>query len=116
MDCKFCKNSCRKAGKQRNGCQRYHCKACKKYQQKEYIHFAYQPGAMSMTSRLVCESVSVRGISRVLRIALATAGKWIRMIATNIAKQPIPMHIKTFELDELRTYICKKENQHCDFV
>jgi transposase-like protein len=55
MECKFCKENCRKAGRQAKGEQRYYCKACKKYQQKEYKYVAYDPGIKLMIPKLVKE-------------------------------------------------------------
>ena len=65
-----------------------------------------------MIPGLVCESVSVRGISRILNIALSTTCKQVRMAAASIRKPAIPKGKKAFELDELRTYVGKKENQY----
>lgn len=111
MNCKFCKENCRKAGRQANGRQRYYCKGCKKYQQWEYRYAGYQPGIVTMISKLVKESVSIRGIGRILRIALSTVIRRIKSIADTIQKPPVPLNRKTFELDEIRTYIGNKENQ-----
>jgi len=65
-----------------------------------------------MIPKLVCESVSIRGIARILKIALATVIKKIKLIAEKIIKPPIPLNCKMLELDEIRTYINKKENQY----
>lgn len=112
MDCKFCKGSCRKAGRQNNGRQRYYCRGCKKYQQGDYRYAAYQPGIVTMIPKLVKESVSIRGIGRILRIALATVAKKVKAIADAIQKPPVPMKRNAFEPDEIRTYIKRKENQY----
>jgi insertion element IS1 protein InsB len=65
-----------------------------------------------MLPALVCESVSIRGIGRVLRIATATVLKKIQQIATAIPKPPVPLNCSTFEMDELRTYVGHKSNQY----
>jgi len=65
-----------------------------------------------MIPELVCESVSIRGIGRILKIALATVIKKIKWIAERIKKPLLPLNRKIFELDEIRTYILKKENQY----
>lgn len=111
MDCKFCKDNCHKAGKQKNGQQRYYCKGCRKYQQNDYKYGAYKVEVATMIPKLVCESVGVRGISRILRIALATVCRQVKAIGDSIQRPPIPMKRKAFELDELWTCIRKKENQ-----
>jgi insertion element IS1 protein InsB len=111
MECKFCKAFCQKAGKQKSGQQRYYCKSCRKYQQNGYKYLAYKAD-INMLSKLICESVSVRGIGRILRMALATVIKKTKQIAEGISRPPVPVGRKSFELDELRTYIGNKTNQY----
>ena len=65
-----------------------------------------------MISGLVCESVSIRGIARILNISVVTVCCKIRKIAASIKKPAIPLQRKTFELDEVRTYVKKKEHQY----
>jgi insertion element IS1 protein InsB len=112
MECKFCSGKCQKAGKQKSGLQKYFCKGCKKYQQKDYCYGAYKKGVLEVLPRLICNSVGIRGIARVLGIAVNTVVRKIIHIADNIVKPPIPMNRKSFEIDELRTYIGRKENQY----
>ena len=111
MECKVCRSKCCKAGRQKNGRQRYYCKDCGKYQQADYKYSAYKSDVTKLIPVLVCESVSVRGISRILKIGLATVIRKIKAVAKNISKPCIPLKKEAFELDEVRTYICKKENQ-----
>lgn len=112
MDCKFCNRKCCKAGQQTSGLQRYYCRGCKKYQQKEYRYKVYEKGAREMIPRLVCNSVGIRGIARVLQIAVATVAKLIKKLADGITKPPIPLNRKSFEIDELRTYVGNKSKQY----
>ena len=112
MECKFCKGNCQKAGRQKNGCQRYYCRVCKKYQQQDYQYSACKAGIISMIPKLICESVGIRGVSRILKIALRTVSRQIKLIADSIQKPLIPIGKKSFELDELRTYIGSKKNQY----
>jgi insertion element IS1 protein InsB len=65
-----------------------------------------------MIPQLVRESVSIRGIARVLKIAVRTVVNGIRTIARGITKPPIVMNQAAFEVDELHTYIGNKENQY----
>lgn len=112
MDCKICKEKCQKAGRQKNGAQKHYCTACRKYQQCKYKYLAYKAEVKTLIPKLICESVSIRGIGRILKIALATVCKRIKLIAGNILKPPIPMGRQSFELDEVRTFIGNKENQY----
>ncbi len=92
--------------------QKHYCKACNKYQQQDYIYQACKPLIIEMLPKLVCESVSIRRISRLLKISTATVIKKIKLIALKIIKSPVPMHCRTIELDEVRTFIKKKENHY----
>ncbi|HCL06873.1 MAG TPA: IS1 family transposase [Chitinophagaceae bacterium] len=112
MECKFCKKKCQKAGRQKNGIQKYYCKYCEKYQQGAYTYNACNAVTMELLPKLVCESVSIRGMARVMKIALSTVVKKLKYIADKIIKPPIPANCKEVELDELRTYIGRKENQY----
>ena len=112
MECKFCSKKCSKAGKQASGLQRYYCKCCKKYQQKQYRYRAYGKDISNMVARLVCNSVGIRGIARVLQIATATVLRLIKRIANTIYKPPVPRNQRSFEIDELRTFISNKQNDY----
>ena len=65
-----------------------------------------------MIPQLVRESVSVRGMARVLKIAVNTVLIRIHKTANHIHKPPIAMCQAVVEVDELRTYIGNKENQY----
>jgi insertion element IS1 protein InsB len=112
MDCKYCTRPCRRSGKQNNGSQRYYCPTCRKYQQKTYQYKAYHGAIDSNIKLLVCESVCVRGIGRILNISTNTVLSRIRKIAGGIAK-PAPTEGQTiFEVDEIWTYIAQKDNEY----
>src|ERR1700744_603970 len=67
MHCQFCKGKCQKAGKQKkNKAQKLYFIGCKKYQQSPYRYRACYGPVSPMISKLVCESVSIRGIVRTL--------------------------------------------------
>ncbi len=112
MDCKYCSRKCQCAGRQKNGTQRYFCRTCKKYQQKAYLYQACYGTVNKTIKLLVCESVGIRGISRVLKIAVGTVLSRIKLIAAAIAKPPIPLHQSALEVDELWTYIRRKDNEY----
>jgi insertion element IS1 protein InsB len=112
MICKYCKGNCQKAGRQTNGTQKLFCKDCKKYQQNDYKYYAYNIKAVAAISGLVCESVGVRGIARILGIGVNTVIRKIKQIGSSIIKPKIPLNKDVFELDEIKTYVEKKENQY----
>lgn len=112
MNCKYCNGTCYKWGKQNNGIQRFYCKGCKKTQQEEYKYSACKPSTLEIIPKLVCEGVSIRGVARILKIALATVMKKIKLIAAKISKPPIPFNCKIIELDEVRTFVKRKDNHY----
>ncbi len=61
---------------------------------------------------MVCESVGIRRISRVLKIATGTVLGRIRAIAGAIPSPSIICIGGSFEVDELWTYIGQKENEY----
>ena len=112
MEYKYCSRNCRRAGRQKSGIQRYYCMICKKYQQKEYSYRACSGSSNETIGSLVCESVGIRGIARVLKIAANTVLSRIRTIAGSIPKPAVPWHQQAFEVDELWTYIGRKDNEY----
>jgi insertion element IS1 protein InsB len=112
MTCKFCDHLCQRAGKQRNGAQKLYCTQCDKYQQQEYIYLACRAGTIEMVQSLICESVGIRGISRVLGIAAITLMEKIQSIASTIERPIVGKDQPCFEVDELWTYVGRKENEH----
>ena len=112
MKCKFCDNPCQKAGRQKNGMQKYYCKECGKYQQSAYRNKACCDNTRRMLPKLVYESVSVRGIARILNVAVNTVQASIKWAGEQVVKPPICMCQAIVEVDELRTYIGNKQNQY----
>lgn len=90
----------------------FFCRACCKYQQNEYSYQAYCGTTNEAIRSLVCESVGIRGISRIVKIATNTVLERIRQIADSISQPPITKDEPTFEVDELWTYIGRKENEY----
>ena len=112
MECQYCNNSCQKAGRQKDGTQKLYCRTCRKYQQGIYRNQAYEQRTDRMIVELVCESVGIRGISRILRIATNTVIRRITKIAVAIPKPSIRQNQPAFEVEELWTYIGRKENEY----
>lgn len=112
MNCKYCHTKCQKAGRQSNGAQKLYCTGCRKYQQSDYRYAGCRANILSIIPKLICESVGIRGIARILKISTSTVIRKIKWIAGRIAKPPIPFQRTVFELDELRTYIKQKENEY----
>ena len=96
-----------KSGKTGTGKQRYCCKECGKRFITEYSYHAYQPNTNQQIILFTKEGLGIRSTARVLRISVTTLLKRIITIAIGIEQPPIPMG-KSYEVDELRTYIGNK--------
>jgi insertion element IS1 protein InsB len=112
MECKTCDKPCQKWGRQKNGCQRWYCKNCKKAQQAVYKNNGCLKSIGRPIGMLVCESAGIRGIGRVLGISTTTVLRKIKFIAAAIDKPPVPKNRAAFELDEVRTYVKYKGNEY----
>ena len=109
IKCNFCNGKCIKNGFQTNGNQRYKCCFCKKKQQSDYGYNAYKSNINQNIILFTKEGLGIRSTARLLRISTTTLLKRIVSIARKI-QQPIISKGKTYEVDEMCTYIKHKRN------
>ncbi len=109
--CKECNGLCIKAGHQTDGTQRFYCKRCKRYQQFSYKSFAYDRNCDQKIIGLLIEGIALRGIARVLQITLKAVIYKIKRIAKRLNRPYSFVKNRIFEIDELWTYVGKKENE-----
>lgn len=108
--CPHCKSrSIIKNGFTKNRKQQYYCKDCFKRSIDFYTYNSYQVKDTTII-QLTKEGLGIRSTARVLKIANTTLLKRIIAIAKGIPNQPIARG-KTFEVDEMRSFIKNKENQ-----
>lgn len=107
MRCNYCLQNCIKAGKQKNGIQKWFCKKCKKYQQDQYHYNAYKLGINHKIIILLKEGLGIRSISRVLGISTNTINRRIVELSEKVRSPTLKYH-KNYEVDEMRTYVQKK--------
>ncbi|WP_255463055.1 IS1 family transposase [Flavobacterium sp. LPB0248] len=98
-----------KYGKTKSGNQRYICKRCKRTRVENYVYQAYKPDTSKNIIQLTKEGLGIRSTSRILKISTTTLLKRIVLIAKNIC-QPIICKGKSYEVDEIRTYVRHKQN------
>ena len=89
--------------------QRYICRACGKTKVENYAYLAYKAEINQNIILLTIEGLGIRSTARILKISTTTLLKRIVFIARNITK-PIISRGKTYEVDELCTYIRQKKN------
>ena len=78
----------------------------------QYRYKAYMTSVDGQIRLLVRESVGIRGITRILCISKGTVLTRIKELAARI-KKPIDASSKaSFEVDELWTYLNRKENEY----
>lgn len=98
-----------KTVRKKNGQQRFKCKHCKKSQQANYVYHAYDQDLNNSIIALTKEGVGIRATARLLGISPTTLIKRIKEIASEI-KEPLLVKGKTYEVDELRIFVKKKED------
>lgn len=101
-----------KNGKTSNGTQRFVCRKCKRTAQKDYSYRAYSTEINDRLITLIKEGVGIRGILRILGISSTTTLKRIVKIARSIPQPQITVG-RTYEMDELYTYVGSKLNMVC---
>lgn len=109
MECTICKGECIKWGAG-SGKQRYRRNSCKRTCYKNYSYKAYCPQTNRQIALLLTEGCGISSISRIMDISAVTVIKRILFIASGIKKPPVAMG-KTYEADELKTYVRKKDNE-----
>lgn len=110
VNCPLCLGNSIKNGKSRNGTQRFKCVSCQKRFQVDYHYLAYKRNTNPWIKDLVKEGSGIRSISRLLQISPTTVISRIKSISQNISIPLIP-RFKVFELDEMCTFVRKKENR-----
>lgn len=98
-----------KYGKTKSGVQRYICKQCRKTRVENYTYQAYKSDMDKNIIQFTKEGLGIRSTARLLKISTTTLLKRIVSIARNI-HQPIISKGKTYEVDEMCTYIGNKRN------
>jgi insertion element IS1 protein InsB len=106
--CPVCKSEkLIKSGKTATGKQRYSCKNCQKRFITNYSYSACKPNTNQQIILFTKEGLGIRSTARVLKISVTTLLKRIIIIAKKIQQPPI-VKGKTYEVDEMRTFIGKK--------
>ncbi|RXM48288.1 IS1 family transposase [Flavobacterium sp. YO12] len=106
--CPHCKeNKVIKNGTTKNKKQQYFCKNCHKRFIHNYTYNAYQNYIDNYIVIFIKEGLGIRSTARVLKISTTTLLKRIILIARNIKKPSISLG-KIYEVDELRTFIKRK--------
>jgi len=113
MNCKKCGSISVKNGRIKStNKQRYYCKSCNKSFIENYTRKSFGHDIDERIISLVREGCGTRSISRILKIAPNTVTRKIVRIGSGVKRPPVS-YGKTHEVDELITYIGKKENRIC---
>jgi len=107
--CKSCNQRAVKNGFQ-NKVQRYKCTVCNKVFKLDYQYKAYHENTNQDIVRFLKEGVGIRGISRLTGISTTTVLSRIKRIADSLTL-PVLVSGKTYEVDEMCTYIGSKDNR-----
>ena len=110
VNCQYCQSEMIKFGNV-GGKQRYRCKNCKRTQLKDYLNHSCHADINPEIAAHIKEGCGIRSISRLLHIAAGTVLSRIKKIADGIKKPAISLQ-RTYEVDELKTYI-KNKTKEC---
>ncbi len=111
MECKKCKACCIKAGRQKDGTQKYRCKGCRKYQQAFYKNLACQEHIIDSITKLLIEGVGINSITRIPNVSVSTVINKIKLKASLVTKPLIMLANRIYEMDELWTFVGSKKNE-----
>ncbi|RKS00589.1 IS1 family transposase [Flavobacterium sp. 102] len=107
--CPNCKSkSIIKNGFAKNQKQQYVCKSCGKRSIDFYCYNSYQVKDETII-KFIKEGLGIRSTARILQISTTTLLKRIVAIARRISN-PIITSDKTYEVDEMRSFITRKDN------
>jgi insertion element IS1 protein InsB len=107
--CDFCDGKLIKHGYTSSGKTRFKCSNCNKTRVEYYTSNAYKSTINQNIIEFTKEGLGIRSTARLLKISTTTLLKRIVAIAKNIV-QPIISKGKTYEVDEMCTYISNKRN------
>jgi hypothetical protein len=71
----------------------------------------YSPEVRIRPIQLYLEGNSLRGIGRILKVNSQSVGNWVRAYPTDLPEASLPERPKVAELDEIYTFIGKKNNE-----
>ncbi|MBS1637735.1 MAG: IS1 family transposase [Bacteroidetes bacterium] len=111
MNCKHCNAPCIKKGYSKRT-QRYQCKACRRYQQQQYKYRLCQKEDEQTILKLNNIGVGISGIARFTGISKTHILNRIKQIASKLTKPVIVEQEQEYEVDELYTYIGRKDNPY----
>ncbi len=109
-NCLKCSQKGTKHGKSTNGIPRLYCRLCKKTWQISYVYNAYFNKTNSLIIKFTKEGCGIRSIARLLEISSTTLLLRIKIIAKKI-QAPILSFNKSYEVDELCTFVENKKNK-----
>ncbi|WP_228526614.1 MULTISPECIES: IS1 family transposase [unclassified Flavobacterium] len=108
MSCPRCREKkVSKNGTTKNKKQQYYCKNCGKRFIENYTYMAYKSDVNKNVIQFTKEGLGIRSTARILKISNTTLLKRIVSIAKTI-NQPFISKGKTYEVDEMCTYIRHK--------
>ncbi len=111
MNCRHCQGNCIKKGI-RNKKQRYQCRSCKKLQLEKYKYHLLTKVDEKWIEDFNSESVSIRGMARLLKSSAATIQRKILLLSKQVVKPIYGEFGEEYEVDELCTYVEKNENEN----
>ena len=112
ITCPVCSSlNIQKNGINKQGKQRYRCKACGRQFIIKYIYRACLRYIRELIVPMCLNGSGIRDISRVLRISATTVMKVIRRQSRNLPNLKMPPRVADVEIDEMWSFVEKKKKQ-----
>lgn len=109
MKCKFCEGTCVKRGK-RAGVQKYSCKSCGKYQQKEYKYHLVSRAEDILIKQLIADRVSFKGAARIIGCSVSTVQRRVLKLANTVRSPWRSEFNEEYEIDEISAHINRRND------
>jgi IS1 family transposase/transposase-like protein len=102
--------SVKKNGTTANRKQRFKCKDCSRQFILDYTYQGCRPELRQLIVPMTLNGSGISDICRVLKVSTNTVLKTIRQQAARIAEPVVPARITELEIDEMWSFVGKKEN------
>jgi insertion element IS1 protein InsB len=108
MKCKFCNKACIKKGFNK-GIQRFQCKACLKFQQKEYVYSLCTEPHEKLIVKLSNEGTGISSIARIVELSKTSIIRKIKELAAKVLRPVLVEERQSYEVDEMHALVGNKE-------
>ena len=100
-----------KAGKNRCGTQRLHCRHCRRYYTQAPKRKGYPEATRTLALRMVVDGTNFRRTARLVGVAPQTVINWVTAACDALPVRPVPPAAQVVEMDELFSFVTRKKTR-----